>query len=104
MSSESLFSKIPVLSNSSEYVKWALAIKGYARMFEFWDVLNGTDAYPVKGEGDATISDQTLADVRKEWRRFDNKACGLMLRSTAKDINLQLNSLRFPDSEEASGK
>jgi len=95
---------IPVLSNSSEYAKWALAIKGYARMFEFWDILNGTDAYPVKGEGDTAISDQTLADTRKEWRKYNNKACGLMLRSTAEDINLQLDSLHFPNTDEASGE
>ena len=39
--SESQFNKIPILTGSADYARWVLAIKGYAKMYGFWGVLNG---------------------------------------------------------------
>ena len=85
--SESQFNKIPILTGSADYARWALAIKGYSKMFGFWHVLDGQDKIEeVKDE-------EGKSDKSTVWHEKNDKACGLLLRTTSEDLQVQLDSL-----------
>ena len=45
-SSFSSLSRIPILTGSTDYARWSLAIKNAAMMADVWEYLDGTETCP----------------------------------------------------------
>ena len=88
MSENSLFSKIPLLSGSKDYAKWALAIRAAAQYATIFRVLNRTSVIPLAATTPPTAEE--LAAIEK-WEIANEKATGLISRTCSEDIQILLN-------------
>ena len=96
MSNESsLFSSlscIPVLTGSTNYARWSLAIKNTAMMADVWEYLDGTETYP-KAANIKTPTDDEAAAI-KVWRKANSKALGLMRSTCTEELQLHIDEYR----------
>ena len=82
-------SRIPLLTGSTDYTRWALAVNASALLADVHDVLIGEEAEPtvLKAEDDGYT--ESLKEL-KAWRKANKKAIGLMLVSCSEDLQLAL--------------
>ena len=86
--SESQFPKLPILSAAKDYNRWYLAIKAYAKMANLWRIYSGDVKLPKTEDGVEPNSDAV-----ERWHILNDKAVGLILRTTSEDIQVQIESL-----------
>jgi hypothetical protein len=91
MSENSLFSKIPLLSGSKDYAKWALAIRAAAQYATIFRILNGTWTLPQAAT--TPPSAEELAAIEK-WEIANEKSTGLISRTCSEDIQILLADQR----------
>jgi hypothetical protein len=91
MSENALFSKIPLLSGSRDYVKWALAIRAAAQYATIFRIINGTWALPIAAT--TPPSAEELAAIEK-WEIANEKSTGLISRTCSEDIQILLADQR----------
>ena len=92
-SSFSSLSCIPVLTGSTNYARWSLAIKNAAMMADVWEYLDGTETYP-KVANIKTPTDNETAAI-KVWRKANSKALGLMGSTCTKELQLHIDEYRI---------
>ena len=82
-------SRIPLLTGSTDYTRWALAVNAAALLADVHDVLMGEEAEPtvLKAEDDGYT--ESLKEL-KAWKKANKKAIGLMLVSCSEDLQLAL--------------
>jgi hypothetical protein len=76
MSENALFTKIPLLSSSKDYTKWALAIHVVVQYATIFCVLNGTSTLPTYADPTAPTTKETTAI--EKWQMANEKATGLI--------------------------
>ena len=82
-------SRIPLLTGSTDYTRWALAVNAAALLADVHDVLMGEEAEPtvLKTEDDGYT--ESLKEL-KAWKKANKKAIGLILVSCSEDLQLAL--------------
>ena len=60
-SSFSSLSRIPILTGSTDYARWSLAIKNAAMMADVWEYLDGTETCPEVAAEDKKPTDDEKA-------------------------------------------
>ena len=91
-SSFSSLSRIPVLTGSTDYARWSLAIKNAAMMADVWEYLDGSETYPDPVDIKAPTADETAAI--KVWKKANAKALGLMGSTCTKELQLHIDEYR----------
>ena len=91
-SSFSSLSRIPILTGSTDYARWSLAIKNAAMMADVWEYLNGTETYPEVAEDEKPTTDE-LAAI-KAWKKANSKALGLMGSTCTEELQLHIDEYR----------
>jgi hypothetical protein len=91
MSENALFSKIPLLSSSRDYAKWALAIRAAAQYATIFRIINRTWALPIAATTPPTAEE--LAAIEK-WEIANEKSTGLISRTCSEDIQILLADQR----------
>ena len=91
-SSFSSLSRIPVLTGSTDYARWSLAIKNAAMMADVWEYLDGTETYPKVANIKTPTDDKTAAI--KVWRKANSKALGLMGSTCTEELQLHIDEYR----------
>ena len=76
-SSFSSLSRILILTGSTDYARWSLAIKNVVMMADVWEYLDGTETYPETAAEDNKPTADELAAI-KVWKKANSKASGLM--------------------------
>ena len=89
LSSFSSLSRIPVLTSSTDYARWSLAIKNVAMMADVWEYLDGTETYPKVANIKTPTDDKTAAI--KVWRKANSKALGLMGSTCTEELQLHID-------------
>ena len=92
-SSFSSLSRIPVLTGSTDYARWSLAIKNAAMMADVWEYLNGTETYPEVATEDQKPNANEKAAI-KVWKKANSKALGLMGSTCTKELQLHIDEYR----------
>ena len=92
-SSFSSLSRIPVLTRSTDYARWSLAIKNVAMMADIWEYLDGTETYPEVATEDQKPTTDELAAI-KVWKKANSKALGLMGSTCTEELQLHINEYR----------
>ena len=92
-SSFSSLSRIPILTGSTDYAHWSLAIKNAAMMADVWEYLDGTETYPeVAAEDQKPTADELTAI--KVWKKANSKALGLMGSTCTEELQLHIDEYR----------
>ena len=91
-SSFSSLSHILVLTGSTDYARWSLAIKNVAMMADIWEYLDGTETYPAPVDIKAVTADETAAI--KVWKKANSKALGLMESTCTEELQLHIDEYR----------
>ena len=84
----SSLSCIPVLTGSTNYAHWSLAIKNAAMMADVWEYLDGTEAFPAPA-GKTSTTDEAAAI--KVWKKANSKALGLMGSTCTEELQLHID-------------
>ena len=92
LSSFSSLSRIPVLTGSTDYARWSLAIKNAAMMVDVWEYLDGTETYPTPANLKAVTANETAAI--KVWKKANSKALGLMGSTCTEELQLHIDEYR----------
>ena len=88
-SSFSSLSCIPVLTGSTDYARWSLAIKNAAMMADVWEYLDGTETYPTPADLKAVTANKTA--TIKVWKKANSKALGLMGSTCTEELQLHID-------------
>ena len=88
-SSFSSLSHIPILTGSTDYACWSLAIKNAAMMADVWEYLDSTETYPTPKNLKAPTDDETAAI--KVWKKANSKALGLMGSTCTEELQLHID-------------
>ena len=89
-SSFSSLSRIPILTGSTDYARWSLAIKNAAMMADVWEYLDGTETCPeVAAEDQKPTADEKAAI--KAWKKANSKALGLMGSTCTEELQLHID-------------
>ena len=92
-SSFSSLSRIPILTRSTNYTHWSLAIKNAAMMADVWEYLDGTETYPeIAAKDHKPTADETAAI--KVWKKANSKALGLMGSTCTEELQLHIDEYR----------
>ena len=92
-SSFSSLSHIPILTGSTDYARWSLAIKNAAMMADVWEYLDGTETYPEVTEDEKPTADE-VATI-KVWKKANSKALGLMGSTCTEELQLHIDEYRI---------
>ena len=87
-SSFSSLSRIPVLTGSTDYARWSLAIKNAAMMADVWEYLDGTETYPGPTDDEKPTAEELVAI--KAWKKANSKALGLVGSTCTKELQLHI--------------
>ena len=91
-SSNSQFSRLPILTGSKDYALWSLAIKNQARLLDIWSIYNGTRLVPTAPAATASAEDKKeYKDDLKQWNQDSEKAIGLLGRTVSNDLSTVLD-------------
>ena len=91
-SSNSQFSRLPILTGSKDYALWSLAIKNQARLLNIWSIYNGTRLVPTAPAATASAEDKKeYKDDLKQWNQDSEKAIGLLGRTVSNDLSTVLD-------------
>ena len=93
-SSFSSLSCIPILTGSTDYARWSLAIKNAAMMADVWEYLDGTETYPEVAAEDKKPTADELAAI-KVWKKANSKALGLMGSTCTEELQLHIDEYRI---------
>ena len=88
-SSFSSLSCIPVLTGSTDYARWSLAIKNVAMMADVWEYPDSTETYLAPVDIKAPTTDETTAI--KVWKKANSKALGLMGSTCTEELQIHIN-------------
>ena len=88
-SSFSSLSRIPILTRSTDYARWSLAIKNAAMMADVWEYLNSTETFPAPKNLKAPTNDEAAAI--KVWKKANSKALGLMGSTCTEELQLHID-------------
>ena len=91
-SSFSSLSRILILTGSTNYARWSLAIKNAAMMADVWEYLDGTETYPELAEDEKPTADEKAAI--KVWKKANSKALGLMGSTCTEELQLHIDEYR----------
>ena len=89
-SSFSSLSRIPVLTGSTDYARWSLAIKNAAMMADVWEYLDGTETCPEVADENKKPTDDEKAAI-KVWKKANSKALGLMGSTCTEELQLHID-------------
>src|SRR6201999_4234503 len=82
-SAGSSLARMPILSGSSTFPKWQLAIKGRAMLMGIWPIINGKKTRPTHTTGDDEDKQKETVDKQDKWDTDNEKAIGLILSTTS---------------------
>ena len=89
-SSFSTLSCILILTGSTDYARWSLAIKNAAMMADVWEYLDGTETHPeVAAKDQKPTADEKVAI--KAWKKANSKALGLMGSTCTEELQLHID-------------
>ena len=91
-SSFSSLSRIPILTGSTNYARWSLAMKNVAMMADVWEYLDGTETYPEPTDKKPTADELTAIKV---WKKANSKASGLMGSTCTEELQLHIDEYRI---------
>ena len=92
LSSNSQFTRLPILSGSKDYTLWSLAIKNQACLLNIWSIYNGIRLVPTAPAATASAEDKKeYKDNLKQWNQDSKKAIGLLGRTVSNDLSKVLD-------------